>query len=87
MVTQMLDWRNWLLGLSAALIGGFSGGVVSGLTAMGIAPDKFNLTTNLSNTLYMAGVSGLLQGALSMFFYLKQSPVPKEEPPPPSTTP
>ena len=67
----------WLHGLVAALIGGGSSGVIAGLAAMGIAPDKFDLNANLGNTFKMMGVVFLMSGVISVFTYLKQSPLPQ----------
>lgn len=71
---------KWLYGLGSAAIGGGSAAVVSGVTAMGIAPDKFNLT-NASGFLHlieMVLINFIFSGVLSAFFYLRQSPLPPE---------
>jgi len=71
-----LDWQHWLLGLWAAIIGGGSGGVINSLTAMGLDSEHFNLTGGLKHTLTLFGVGFIVNGAIAMFLYLKQSPVP-----------
>jgi hypothetical protein len=72
--------KKWLYGLGSAVIGGGSGAVVSGVTAMGFAPDKFNLSEmhGVWRLLGLMFVNFLVSGILSMFFYLKQSPLPPE---------
>ncbi len=72
--------QRWLYGLGSAVIGGGSSAVVSGLTTMGFAPDKFNLQST-SGVLHLLGlmlVNFLVSGIFSMFFYLRQSPLPPE---------
>lgn len=75
-----LRWDKWLYGIGSAIIGGGAGAVVNGFTNIAIAPGTFNLTTGAGamKVLLSMGVSFLLSGALSMFFYLKQSPLPPE---------
>jgi hypothetical protein len=71
---------KWLYGLGSAVIGGGSSAVVSGLTTMGFAPDKFNLSSS-SGLWHLVGLMGanfVVSGFLSMFFYLRQSPLPPE---------
>lgn len=73
--------RIWLHRLFAAFIGGGAGAVTSGLTSMGFAPDKFNLT-NTSGILHLLAIMAanfLINGILSAMFYLRQSPLPPED--------
>jgi hypothetical protein len=72
-----LDWGHWLLGLWAAIIGGGSGGVTAGLASMGIDPEHYNLTNGIKHTLTLMGAVFVVNAAISMFLYLKQSPVPQ----------
>ena len=70
--------EKWLYGLGSAVIGGGSSAVTSGLTGMGFAPDKFNLT-NASGIWHLLGLmlaNFIVSGILSAFFYLRQSPLP-----------
>jgi hypothetical protein len=67
----------WFHGLLAALIGGGSSGVVAGLAAIGIAPDKFDMNSNLHNTMKMVGAVFVISAIISAFGYLKQSPLPQ----------
>lgn len=72
--------EKWFYGLASAAIGGGSAAVVSGFTAMGFDPAKFNLT-NSSGILHLLGLTAVnfvFSGILSAFFYLKQSPLPPE---------
>lgn len=75
--------KIWLHRLGAAFIGGGAGAVTSGLTSMGIAPDKFNLssTKGLGCLLGMMAANFLVSGILSAMFYLRQSPLPPENNP------
>ena len=72
--------EKWLYGLGSAAIGGGSGAVVSGITAMGFASDKFNLTDShgIWRLLGLMLTNFVFSGLLSVFFYLKQSPLPAE---------
>lgn len=74
-----LSWQLWLRGLVAAFVGGGSGSVTSGLTSMGIDPEHFNLGTGLRHTFALMGAVFLVNGTLSVFLYLKQSPLPTLE--------
>ena len=76
MTTRLKNPMVWLHGLLSGIIAGGSNSVVSGIAAMGIAPEQFNLNANLSNTVKMMGATFLFSGLLSAFLYLKQSPLP-----------
>ncbi len=70
--------RKWIHGLGAAFIGGGAAAVVSGLTSMGIAPEKFNLQ-NASGMLHLLGLVAanfIFNGILSAMFFLRQAPLP-----------
>jgi hypothetical protein len=77
--SPLLNWEIWLRGLLAAFIGGGSGSVTSGLASMGIDPEHFNLGSGLRHTFALMGAVFLVNGALSVFLYLKQSPLPTLE--------
>lgn len=72
--------RRWLYGLSSAFIGGGASAVTSGITAMGFAPDKFNLTdmSGALRLLALVFVNFVVSGIFSTFFFLRQSPLPPE---------
>lgn len=65
------DWTTWGLGIMRSFISGGSSAMVSGLASIGIAPDKFNLTDSLHNTLKLMGVMFLFQGGYRMFEFLQ----------------
>lgn len=69
----------WLHSLISAFIGGGATAVVSGFSAMVIAPDKFDMHTNLSNTLKMAGATFLIAGVMNAAAKLSKSPLPEIE--------
>lgn len=73
-----LKWAQWFYGLMNAIIGGGAGAVVSGFTVMALAPNSFNLTswTGASKVILAMLINFCVTGAFSMFFYLKQSPLP-----------
>ena len=73
--------EKWLYGLGSAVIGGGSGAVVSGITAMGFASDKFNLTDShgIFRLIGLMLTNFIFSGILSAFFYLKQSPLPPDD--------
>jgi len=71
-----LDWGKWLYGVVAAFIGGGSSAITSGLAAIGIDPDHFNLNNGLRHTATLAGTVFVVSGGISAFAFLKQSPLP-----------
>lgn len=75
-----LNWSGWFYGSVGAMIGGGSSAVVASLTAMGITPERYNLTTHLQETMKMFGACFLVNGLVSLFLWLKQRPVPEIEP-------
>ncbi len=68
---QTYDWSTWMLGIFRSFISGGSAAMVSGLTSIGIAPDKFNLSNSVGNTLKLMGVMFLFQGGYRMFEFLQ----------------
>lgn len=76
-MNRLMTWELWLRGLVASFIGGGASAVTSTLSANLIAPDKFNLTNQLGHFLELAGVTFLINGFVSLFFFLKQSPLPE----------
>jgi len=75
----MSNWEIWLKGIVAAGIAGGANGVITGIAAVGIDPQHFNLQGGLHPTLAIAGVSALMSGIIGIAAYLKQSPLPKEQ--------
>lgn len=77
-----LDWAHWLYGLVSGFIGGGASAVTSGLTAIGIDPEHFNLGSSphgLRHVGALIGATFLVSGGISAFAYLKQSPLPPPE--------
>ena len=74
-----LDWGHWFYGLAGAVIGGGSTSIVASLASMGIAPTQFNLDYRIGNTLKMFATCFIVNGAISMFLWLKQQPLPTIE--------
>jgi len=73
--------QRWLYGLGSAVVGGGASAVVSGFTAMGFAPDKFNFTTGTGVVHFfaLALINFAVSAFLSAMFYLKQSPLPPDD--------
>lgn len=65
------DWSTWTLGIFRSFISGGSSAMVGGMAGMGIAPDRFNLTNNVSHTLELMGTMFLFQGGYRMFEFLQ----------------
>jgi len=74
-----LDIEGWLYGLGSAVIGGGAASVTCAISASMLKPDAFNLTSQLKDTLLLMGATFIINGAINMFFFLKQSPLPKIE--------
>jgi hypothetical protein len=73
-VFSNMDWSNWLEGILAALIGGGSSAIVSGVTINLVDPNHFN---PMHKGFYiLIGAMFLSNGLLNMFAYLKQNPLP-----------
>ena len=72
MIAKLTDWRTWLRGLAAAVIGGAANAV----TLMVVDPTQFNFDSGLPALWKVAAVSAILNAA----FYLKQSPIPPRGP-------
>ncbi len=68
-----LDFSDWLRGLVAAIVSGGSAAVVSGVTVSTIDPDKFGGGAHM---LSLMGILFVTNGAMGMFLYLKQKPLP-----------
>ena len=68
----------WTKGLLAGAISGAAGGIVNAFSAIGIAPESFNLhaSRGFKNVLLMMLISAVCTAILGAAFYLKQSPLP-----------
>jgi hypothetical protein len=62
----------------AAAISGAAGGVLTGLAAVGIDPQHFNLQTGTSATLRIATAAALINAIIGVAAYLQKSPLPNE---------
>jgi hypothetical protein len=73
--------RQWLRGFGGSIIQGGASAVVSGLTTMGFAPDKFNLTSleGAKHLAVLTVANFVFSGFLSGMFFLRQAPLPPEE--------
>lgn len=69
----------WLKGLLAAAISGGSGGVLTGLAAVGIDPAHFNLQTGIGATLRIGLAAAAINAVIGVAAYLQKSPLPSED--------
>lgn len=76
----MRNAEVWLKGIMAAAISGAANGVVTGFAAMGIDPSHFNLNAGMHHTLQIAGASAAMSAILGTAMYLRQSPLPSDQP-------
>ena len=68
----------WLKGLLAAAISGAAGGVLTGLAAVGIDPQHFNLQSGIGATLRIGAAAALINAIIGVAAYLQKSPLPAE---------
>jgi hypothetical protein len=68
----------WLKGLLAAAISGAAGGVLTGLAAVGIDPQHFNLKTGIGATFRIGVAAALINAVIGVAAYLQKSPLPTE---------
>ena len=66
----------WLSGLLAAAISGAAGGVLTGLAAVGIDPQHFNLQTGVGATMRIGAAAALINAVIGVAAYLQKSPLP-----------
>jgi len=69
----------WLKGMLAAAISGASGGVMTGLAAVGIDPAHFNLQQGIGATAKIGAAAALINAVIGVAAYLQKSPLPDEE--------
>lgn len=67
----------WLKGLLAAAITGGSGGVLTGLAAVGIDPAHFNLQAGIGSTLRIGLAAATINAIIGVAAYLQKSPLPE----------
>ena len=68
----------WLKGLLAAAVSGAAGGVLTGLAAVGIDPQHFNLQAGSGATLRIGAAAALINAVIGVAAYLQKSPLPAE---------
>ena len=66
----------WLRGIVAAAITGAAGGVLTGLAAVGIDPQHFNLQAGMGSTLRIGAAAALINAVIGVAAYLQKSPLP-----------
>jgi len=66
----------WLKGLLAAAISGAAGGVLTGLAAVGIDPQHFNLQSGSGATFCIGSAAALINAVIGVAAYLQKSPLP-----------
>lgn len=71
-----MNWKKWLYGLGAAVIGGGSASVSAAIASNMIDPNSFNLHGGFGHMLELMGVTFLIAGLTHAFAYLAQSPLP-----------
>ncbi|GEM_PF-621813 len=69
----------WLKGLLAAAISGGSGGILTGLAAVGIDPTHFNLQTGIASTLRIGLAAAAINAIIGVAAYLQKSPLPSAD--------
>ena len=72
----MTKLEIWLKGILAAAVSGAAGGVMTGLAAVGIDPQHFNLRSGMGETLRIGAAAALINGVIGVSAYLQKSPMP-----------
>jgi Zn-dependent protease len=67
----------WLRGIAAAAITGAAGGVLTGLAAVGIDPQHFNLQAGMGATMRIGAAAALINAVIGVAAYLQKSPLPE----------
>jgi hypothetical protein len=68
----------WLKGLLAAAISGAAGGILTGLAAVGIDPQHFNLQAGAGATMRIGAAAAVINAIIGVAAYLQKSPLPAE---------
>jgi hypothetical protein len=77
--SELTRLEIWMRGMLAAGISGASGGVMTGLAAVGIDPSHFNLQTGAGATGKIAGAAAFINALIGVAAYLQKSPLPERE--------
>lgn len=67
----------WLKGAVAAAISGAAGGVLTGLAAVGIDPQHFNLQAGIGATMRIGMAAATINAVIGVAAYLQKSPLPE----------
>lgn len=73
----MKQLEVWLKGMLAAAISGGAGGVLTGLAAVGLDPQHFNLQAGAGATLRIGAAAALINAVIGVAAYLQKSPLPQ----------
>jgi hypothetical protein len=68
----------WMRGMLAAGISGASGGMMTGLAAVGIDPSHFNLQAGVGATGKIASAAAFINAVIGVAAYLQKSPLPEK---------
>jgi hypothetical protein len=66
----------WVRGILAAAISGAAGGILTGLAAVGIDPQHFNLQAGMGATMRIGAAAALINSIIGVAAYLQKSPLP-----------
>jgi hypothetical protein len=70
--------QMWLRGVVAAAVSGAAGGILTGIAAVGIDPQHFNLQAGIGATLRIAAAAAVINAVIGVAAYLQKSPLPEE---------
>jgi hypothetical protein len=73
---RILSLELWVRGLLAAGISGASGGILTGLAAVGIDPQHFNLNEGYHKTLAIGMAAAVINAVIGVAAFLQKSPLP-----------
>ena len=73
----MSQTNLWLKGILAAAISGAAGGVLTGLAAVGIDPQHFNLQAGFGATMRIGMAAAIINALIGVSAYLQKSPLPE----------
>lgn len=71
-----MQWKKWLYGLAATIIGGGAAAVSAGLASALIDPQKLNVHSGLHSLLEIMAVTFFIAALTHAMAYLSQSPLP-----------
>jgi hypothetical protein len=77
-LSELKKIQLWLKGLLAAGISGAAGGVMTGLAALGIDPQHFNLQSGAHATMRIGAAAALINSVIGVSAYLQKSPLPED---------